>query len=188
MKLSAWAKEQGISYRTAHRMFQSGKLPLPATQLATGTIILSAPAPLTRSQAFIYARVSSHDQRLDLDRQVARLVDFALVNKLTIGGVVKDIGSGLNGKRNGLLSLLKNHQAGVILVEHRDRLARFGFDYISASLEAQGRKLLVADSAEVPDDIVRDLHEVIVSLCSRLYGKRAAQNRAKKALEALSHA
>jgi predicted site-specific integrase-resolvase len=71
------------------------------------------------------------------------------------------------------------------VVEHRDRLMRFGFEYVQATLEAQGRKVLVIEPVEVTDDIVRDLHEVVVSMCVRLYGKRSAKNRAQKAMEAL---
>jgi predicted site-specific integrase-resolvase len=73
----------------------------------------------------------------------------------------------------------------VIVVEHRDRLMRFGFEYVEAALAAQGRRVVVVDGAEITDDIVRDLHEVIVSMCARLYGKRAAKNRAKKAIEVI---
>jgi putative resolvase len=61
---------------------------------------------------------------------------------------------------------------------------RFGIEYVEAALAAQGRKLLVIDPDEMKNDIVRDLHEVIVSLCARLYGKRSAKNRAKRAIEA----
>jgi predicted site-specific integrase-resolvase len=71
-----------------------------------------------------------------------------------------------------------------IVVEHRDRLMRFGIEYVEAALAAQGRRLLVVDPAEMKDDIVGDLHEVIVSLCARLYGKRSARNRAKRAVAA----
>jgi len=70
-------------------------------------------------------------------------------------------------------------------VEHRDRLMRFGFEYVEAALAASGRKLIVVDETEVTDDIVRDVHEVLVSMCARLYGKRAAANRAKRAMEAM---
>ena len=71
------------------------------------------------------------------------------------------------------------------MVEHRDRLMRFGLEYVEATLAAQGRRVMVVDGSEITDDIVRDLHEVIVSMCARLYGKRAAKNRAKKAIEAM---
>jgi predicted site-specific integrase-resolvase len=75
-------------------------------------------------------------------------------------------------------------KVGRIVVEHRDRFCRFGFEYVQAALAAQGRELVVVDSAEVDDDLVRDMTEILTSMCARLYGKRAAQNRAKRALAA----
>jgi predicted site-specific integrase-resolvase len=83
------------------------------------------------------------------------------------------------------LRILRNPKAQVIVVEHRDRLMRLGFEYVEAALAAQGRRVDVIDGGEISDEIVRDLHEVIVSMCARLYGKRAAKNRAKKAMEAI---
>ena len=184
MKLSVWAGEQGISYRTAWRMWRDGRLPVPAEQLATGTVILHPPARRQSSVA-LYARVSSGDQKSDLDRQLARLMQHAIANKMIVIDAVKEIGSGLNARRPGLTRLLRNPEVSVILVEHRDRLMRFGFEYVESSLAAQGRSLAVIDQAEIGDDIVRDLYEVIVSMCARLYGKRAAKNRAARALSAL---
>ena len=128
---------------------------------------------------------SGHDQKADLDRQLARLTEFAVAKKLPITAAVKEIGSGLNGHRKSLMALLKNPDIGVIIVERRDRMARFGFEYIEATLAAQNRKILVIEPDEITDDIVRDLHEVIVSMCVRLYGQRSAKTRAKKALDAL---
>ena len=136
----------------------------------------------------LYARVSSSDQKSDLDRQLSRLTEYAIANKMTIVAAVKEVGSGLNGHRKGMMRLLADAQAQTILVEHRDRLMRFGFEYVESALAAQGRKLLVMESEEVTDDIVRDLHEVIVSMCARLYGKRSAKNRAQKALDAMQEA
>ena len=81
MKLSIWAKKQGISYRTAWRWFKAGMLPVAVKQLPTGTIIISESEQKLSSVA-IYARVSSSDQKSDLDRQVARLVIFANKKKL----------------------------------------------------------------------------------------------------------
>ena len=83
------------------------------------------------------------------------------------------------------MRLLGNAQVQTILVEHRDRLMRFGFEYVESALAAQGRKIVVMQAEEVNDDIVRDLHEVIVSMCARLYGKHSAKNRAQKALDAI---
>jgi len=135
----------------------------------------------------LYARVSSADQKSDLDRQLARLSEFAASQQLRVIEVVKEVGSGLNGHRRAMLKILKNPGVHTIVVEHRDRLMRFGIEYVEAALTAQGRKLLVIEPDEMKDDIVRDLHEVIVSLCARLYGKRSAKNRAKRAIEAATN-
>lgn len=70
-----------------------------------------------------------------------------------------------------------------IVVEHRDRFCRFGSEYVEA-LPTHGRELIVVDAAEVDDDLVRDMTEILTSMCARLYGKRAKQNRAKRALAA----
>ena len=185
MKLSVWAQQHGLSYRTAWRMWRAGTLPAECEQLATGTVLVRVQSPEPHGVA-LYARVSSHDQRADLDRQLARLVEFAAREKLVVVDSAKEIGSGLNGNRRALTGLLRNADVGAIVVEHRDRLARFGFEYIEAALASSNRKLIVVDQDEVKDDIVRDLHEIIVSLCSRLYGKRSAERRAKKAVEAFA--
>lgn len=183
-KLSVWAKSQGISYKTAWRMWKDGRLPVPAEQMATGTVIVHA-EPDKVGGAALYARGSSADQKNDLDRQLARLTEFAVARKLPVVDAVKEVGSGLNGHRKGMIRLLHNAAAQTIVVEHRDRLMRFGFEYVEAALAAQGRRIVVIEPEEMTDDIVRDLHEVIVSMCARLYGKRSAKNRAKKALEAM---
>ena len=183
MRLSVWAELQGISYKTAWRMWKAKTLPVPAYQLATGTVVVDA-KPQVNGVA-LYARVSSSDQKGDLDRQLARLTEHAVNNKMVIVDAVKEVGSGLNGHRKGMIRLLGNAQAQTILVEHRDRLMRFGFEYVESALAAQGRKIVVMESEEITDDLVRDLHEVIVSMCARLYGKRSAKNRAQKALNAI---
>jgi len=184
MKLSVWAKSQGISYKTAWRMWKDGRLPVPAEQMATGTVIVHA-EPNKVSGAALYARVSSADQKSDLDRQLARLTEFAVSQNLPVVDAVKEVGSGLNGHRKGMIKLLRNTAAQTIVVEHRDRLTRFGFEYVEAALAAQGRRIVVIEPEEMTDDVVRDLHEVIVSMCARLYGKRSAKNRAQKALAAM---
>ena len=173
-------------------MFRDGRLPVPSEQLATGTVIVHVPAQSSGGIA-LYARVSSGDQKADLDRQLVRLTEYAVSNRLFIVDTVKEVGSGLNGHRKGMMRLLRNPDVHTIVVEHRDRLMRFGFEYVESALAAQNRKIVVIEPEEMTgrmagnaDDIVRDLHEVIVSMCTRLYGKRSAKNRAKKAWDALN--
>jgi predicted site-specific integrase-resolvase len=130
----------------------------------------------------VYARVSSTDQKSDLDRQVARVTTWATGHKIAVDRVVTEVGSALNGRRRKFLALLQDPAVTTIVVEHRDRFARFGAEYVEAALSAQGRQLLVVDPAEVDDDLVRDVTEILTSLCARLYGRRAAANRAAKAI------
>jgi putative resolvase len=186
MKLSDWAKEQGVSYRTAWRWFKAGQLPIKSKQLPSGTIILELEKK-SQLDVAIYARVSSSDQKNDLDRQVARLVTYATEKGLSISKSVTEIGSGLNGHRPKLMKLLADESVKIILVEHRDRLMRFGVEYVESSLVAQGRQLLVADPGELKDDLVQDMIEVLTSFCARLYGRRSAKNKAKKALETIQN-
>ncbi len=187
MKLSKWAKKQGISYRTAWRWFKAGQLPVPAEQTKTGTILIKEEM-LEPNAVAIYARVSSADQKNDLNGQVSRLVTFANQKGYLVAHTVTEIGSGLNGHRPKLIKLLNNPKIRIILVEHRDRLMRFGAEYVESALAAQGRKLIVADGSELKDDLVQDMIEVLTSFCARLYGRRSAKNKAKKALETMQNA
>ena len=186
MKLSDWAKRQGIGYATAWRWFRDGQLPVPNEQTATGTILVHPQrAVRAKEEVALYARVSSADQKADLDRQLGRLVEFAARQGLSVSRTVAEVGSGLNGRRAKLRGLLESAVVQTIVVEHRDRLCRFSFEYLQSDLAAQGRSLLVMEEKELDDDLARDMTEVLTSFCSRLYGKRSAKLRANRALEAM---
>jgi len=105
MKLSKWAKEQGISYQTAWNMYKSGKLD-NAYQLPTGTIIIKNGASNVIKKTVVYARVSSSENKKNLDKQAERLVDYCNANGWGVEKVIKEIGSGLNDNRKKLEKLL----------------------------------------------------------------------------------
>ena len=159
-------------------------MPVPARRLESGTIGVDAAPADECGRVVVYARVSSHDQRHDLDRQVARLTDWATRNGHGAGEVVTGAGSGRNGKRPTLRRSLSDPRARVIVVEHRDRLARFGVEHLEAALSAHGRKVVVTGPGETADDLVRDMIEVRTSMCARRYGRRGARNRAPRAVTA----
>jgi putative resolvase len=184
VNLADWAASVGVNRHTAYRWFREGPLPVPAERVGRLILVRTAPAPDGAGRVVIYARVSSHDQRADLDRQVARLTAWATGQRLQVGQVVCEVGSGLNGKRPKLRRILSDPDVRVIVVEHRDRLARFGVEHLEAALAAQGRRIVVADPGETTDDLVRDVIEVLMSMCARLYGRRGARNRAMRALTA----
>ncbi|RBM11037.1 IS607-like element IS1535 family transposase [Mycobacterium tuberculosis] len=183
MNLADWAESVGVNRHTAYRWFREGTLPVPAERV--GRLILvktAASASAAAAGVVLYARVSSHDRRSDLDRQVARLTAWATERDLGVGQVVCEVGSGLNGKRPKLRRILSDPDARVIVVEHRDRLVRFGVEHLEAALSAQGRRIVVADPGETTDDLVCDMIEVLTGMCARLYGRRGARNRAMRAV------
>ncbi|EIV92043.1 hypothetical protein FraQA3DRAFT_1538 [Frankia sp. QA3] len=112
------------------------------------------------------AAQGSPGQKPDLDRRVARIVTWAARRNLAVGRVVTEVGSALNGHRRKFLGLLRDPAVTTIVVEHRDGFARFGAEYVEAALSAQGRRLLVVDPAEVDDDLVGDITEILTSMCA----------------------
>ena len=183
MNLAEWADSQGIAHATAYRWFKAGKLPVPARKVG-GLILVDMPDNAPKGQTVVYARVSSADQKPDLDRQVARVTAWATSQEISVDRVVTEVGSALNGHRRKFLSLLGDPSVLRIVVEHRDRFARLAVEYVEAALAAQGRELIVMDPAELDDDLVRDMTEILTSFCARrLYGKSASVNRAKRVVE-----
>ncbi len=158
-------------------------------QLPTGTLLVDvAESMVVQSRAVIYARVSSHDQKADLERQVGRVAAWATKQGLQVDQIVTEIGSGLNGSRPKMRKILADASATVILVEHRERLARFGVEYLEAALGSVGRHIIVMDDTELEDDLTRDMIDVLTSFCARLYGKRSARSRASKLVTAMGSA
>ena len=187
MKLSDWARANGVHPKTAYRWWRNGTLPVPARQINARVILVDDAASANRaapelSAVGLYARVSSHDQRSDLDRQVARLSEWAAKAGARVLRIEAEVGSGMNGARARVRRLLADPAVRTVVVEHRDRLGRMNVELVEAALSASGRSLVVLDPAERDDDLVRDMTEVLTSFCARLYGRRSARNRAEKAL------
>ena len=182
MRLTEWGRQYGLDRQSTWRMLQDGRLP-PNIQVEKVGRIWYIILPDEVPQLFTvgYARVSSHEQKPQLELQANRLWAYAGQNGLKLDRVVSEIASGLNDRRPKLLKLLSDPQVGTIIVEHRDRLARFGVGTVNAMLEARGGKLIVIDDAELADDLVRDMTEVLTCMCARLYVRRSAATRAKRA-------
>jgi len=182
VNLKEWALRQGVHPLTAYRWYREGSLPVPAQRVGRLILVDQPASGRDAGRVVAYCRVSSADQKDDLERQAGRVVAGATGQGLALGQVVSEIGSGMNGHRRKLTKLLSDPAATVIVVEHRDRLTRFGFEHLQASLAACGRRIVVLDDAETADDLVRDVTEVLTSLCARLYGRRSASRRAATAV------
>ena len=184
MKLSHWAKTQGIKYKTAYKWFKNNTLPVKAKQFETGTIIVYPEQQENINEYnVIYARVSSNEQKHDLERQIERLKDYAANKGYTIHNVVSEIASGLNDNRKKLNKILQDKKITTIIVEHKDRLTRFGFNHIQSALNASNRNVIVANETEKNIDLIQDFIDVVTSLCAKIYGKRSAKNKAMRALK-----
>ena len=157
---------------------------VPARRLLSGTIMVDVSEAPALDHVVVYAGVSSADQRADLDRRVAWVTTWATGQSLVVSRVVIEVGSALHGRRKKFLALLRDPAVSTIVVEHRDRFARFGAEYVEAALAAQGRRLLVVDPAGVDEDLVRDVTQILTGLCARLHGRRGAVNRASRAVAA----
>ena len=189
ISLTAWGRLYGFDKGTTSRMHHAGKLPpeLRVEQLPNGRYYVVVP-PQGGGRLVVYARVSSADQKEDLDRQVGRVVAWATQQGFRVDDVVKETGSGLNGNRRRLRRLVADHTVRTIVVEHRERLCRFGFEYVEAALAERGARIVVMEDGELEEDLVRDVTEVMTSLCARLYGRRSARRRAERALAAAREA
>jgi len=180
MKLSQYAKKVGITYKTAWRWYKAGTL--DAYQTPTGMVVVRDPQaekPVTGRIA-LYARVSSADQKSDLERQVQRLRDYAAANGYQVAKEVTEIASGLNDSRPKFLKLLADPSIGTIIVEHRDRGTRFGWNYLTTLMEVQGRRIEAVFPNETRDDLVSDFVSLITSMAARMYGRRGSRRKAER--------
>jgi len=185
MKLSDWAKKQGIGYQTAWRHFKSGKIE-GAYQLETGTIIVPN-GERNKDKYVVYARVSSSENKKNLDSQADRLVKFCNANGWKVDKVVKEVGSGLNDNRKKLLKIIQDRTISKVVVEHKDRFSRFGLNYINALLELDNREIIIVNGVENDqDDLMQDFVSIITSFTARLYGLRRSKRKTEKIIKELS--
>jgi len=178
MRLRVYAKKTGVTYKTAFRWWKAGKL--DAYQMDTGTIIVRAPATSAEQvQVALSARISSAEQKEDLERQMQRLKDYAASKGYQVTKMVSELASGLNDRRPKLMKVLTDASVGIVVIEHRDRLTRFGFNYIEQLMQMQGRRLEVLFPNDTDTDLEDDFIAVITSMARRISGRRTSKRRAE---------
>ncbi len=193
MKLSVYAREVGISYRTVFRWLKSGKI--QGRQMDTGTILITEPieesaAPKLPLKGAIYTRVSATENKDKLDGLAKRLTDYCAAKGYPLAAIIKEIGSGVNDSRPKLLRLITDPMITLIVVEHKDRLIRWGFNYIEQLLtrSVQGRKIEVINLAENgKEDLVQDFVSLVTSFCARLYGQRRSKRQTERLIAELAN-
>lgn len=185
MKLRDWANKHSITYRTAYDHYRQGKIP-GAFALHTGTIVIpEIKEELTKPEYnLIYTRVSSSENRNNLDSQAERLSLFCNAKGWVIHEIVKECASGLNDKRPKLQKILQESKATRIVVEHSDRLTRFGLNYIK--ILYKGEIIVVNEVVEDEKDLMQDFISLVTSFCARLYGQRRSKRKTERIIEELS--
>lgn len=183
MKLSQWAKKQGVCYRTAWNLYKAGKIP-EAYSLPSGTIIIpEQKIQVIKEYNVIYARVSSSENKNNLESQAKRIYDFCIARGWQIDEIIKECASGLNDSRPKLQKILKEQKATRIIVEHKDRLTRFGFEYLKTLFK--GEIFVINVTSEEKQDLMQDFVSLVTSFCARLYGQRRSKRKTEQLIEEL---
>ena len=188
------SKRLGIHYVTLKRWIYSGKIRAVRTPTGRWMIpeseverILGGKEGVEEVRAIIYARVSSSDQKSDLERQIAHLAQYCSAKGYKVVDILSDVASGLKTNRRGLLKLFKyvvDRQVDVVVVTYKDRLTRFGFEYLEYFFRQYGVRIEVAYGKEPRDayqELVEDLLAVVTSFAGKLYGMRS--HRKKKLVQ-----
>lgn len=192
MKLSEYARRIGVKRHTAYRWFKRGEIP-NAVQLPSGTIyvpdeIFETDMKSKQGLTVVYARVSSSEQRkANLETQAERLTQFAIANGWVVDKVIKEVGSGLNDERKKLVELLMSDEPiARIIVEHKDRLTRFGFNYLEILAKKQGFEIIVVNPTVTDnEDLIQDFTSIIASFCDQLYSSCNAKRKTEKLFQIL---
>ncbi len=188
-KLSQWAKDNGLSYCTAFRYFKNNQIE-NVKQLKTGTILVGYEENNTYNnddkKVIVYSRVSSNEMKENLNRQQERLEEYCVSKGYTIVKSIKEISSGMNDNRPKLKQILQEKNFDILVVEHKDRLTRFGFNYIETLLNKEDKKIEVVNLLKNDNEnLMEDLISIIYSFSARIYGQRKSKKKVDKIIKEL---
>ena len=191
IKLSQWAKNNNYSYGGALKLYHKGGIPHAYQNPETGTISVLLKDDSNHKhedsvkKAVLYARVSTRKQEEHLDNQLSRLRDYAHQQGYQIVQETKEIASGMNENRKKLIKILEDDSWDVLIVEYKDRLARFGTTWIEMIAQSKGQSVEYINISTDGDEesLVDDITSVLSSFIGRLYGKRGSFQKAKKLIK-----
>lgn len=182
MKLSDYAKLNGVCYKTAYNWFNQGLIP-NASKMPNGTILVNTDIKSTVERVVVYVRVNNHFRRKEMEEQVDRISTYCNSKGYPIEKVYREVASGMNDNRKELWRMIDS-KPSIIVIENKDRITRFGFNYLDKLLLKQGCKIEVMNKdTEDEKDLIKDLVAVITSFCCRLYGMRRGYKKITKIKE-----
>lgn len=192
MKLPEYAKRIGVTRFTAHKWFHEGKIP-GAYQLPSGLIyvpdsIFDVEKPKPKGLTVVYAHVSSEQRKAELETQAEHLTQFAIANGWAVDKIIKEVSTGMDDNRKKLTNLLRSDvKIDRIVVEHENRLTRFGFDYLRILADKLGFEIIVVNPTMIDyEDLLQDFASTITYFCTRMYGHRRAKHQTEKIIQILN--
>lgn len=188
IKLSTFAKLNDVTQRTVWNWIYKGLVKYEKSDTNRMFILVDDERnTIKQPNVAVYARVSSAENKDNLERQKDRLISYANAKGYKVEKIVTEIGSGLNDQRPKLEKLLMDKTIDIIIVEHKDRLARFGINYIEKLLSLDGRKIeAINPQTNEKDDLMQDFVSIITSFCARLYGKRRTKRQTEQLIKELN--
>ena len=192
-KINEFAKRVGRTTKTLRRWDESGVLPAKRTagnqryyDESDLRKALGIELPDVKKKVIVYCRVSSKGQADDLKSQVKAMQTFCLGTGVAVDEWINEMGGGMNFKRKEFLALMQRIEAGEIkklIIAHKDRLVRFGFDYFETFAERHGCEIIVANQEQLSPqaEMVEDLMAIVHTFSCRLYGLRNYKKQIEKA-------
>ena len=186
--LKEFAQERRSSYRTTWNYFKAGWIRC-ASKNELGKILIDDRAhPQKPDYVVCCARVVSSENKLNIDKQAERLVDYCAANGYQVKAVVKECASGLNDKRPKLLKILTHEEVTRMVIEHPDRITRFGFNFLKEWMQLKGCEIEVINNViDDKEDLMKDWVSLVTSFTARWYGLRRSTQKAEPLIEALKN-
>ena len=180
IKLSEYAKKFGVTYQTAFRWYQEGKISNSFKSESGSIFVKQEQDETSNTKIVIYARVSNQTRKKEMDYQAGRIQKFAEGKGYSIDKIYKEVASGMNDSRKQLWKMIES-KPKIIFIENKDRLTRFGYEYLCRLLKNQGTEIICVNLNETEeDDLMKDMISIITSFCCRLYGQRRGKNKSIK--------
>lgn len=195
IKLSKLAKDLNVTKATIYNWYLAGKIEFIKSNTNRNFVSVETYNNLMgiksskEEKVIIYCRVSSSENKSNLETQKERLISYCNAKGYKVCDVVTEIGSGVNDQRPKLIKILKDNNYTKIVVEHKDRLTRFGFNYLQTMINLIGKDIEVVNNvtSNSEDDIIQDFVSIITSFCSRIYGKRRSKRNTEKLIKELNN-
>jgi len=192
IKISILARDLGIHRNTLYTWNKEGKIEfvkvnkLNYVTRETYNRLMNIKEEKKEEKVIIYCRVSTPTRKNNLETQKNRLISFANAKGYKVHKVYAEIGSGFNDNRKKLQKILDDQDFTILLVEHKDRLTRVGFNYLETLLNKLGREIEVVNSVDTDEkDIIQDFISIITSYTARIYGKRRTKRKTEELIKEL---